>query len=173
MLKVTKRLSDNHTAGNPERLTTEVKLTYDERKRGRLKTRTGCGKEIGLFLERGKCLLDGEILATESGELIKVIAAPEEVVTAYAEDPLQFARICYHLGNRHVPLQIGDFWIRMQPDHVLEDLCRLYGLKINSELAAFQPENGAYGQHGGHSHGDTNASEHHHAHDHHHSHHHH
>ncbi|OZG73885.1 urease accessory protein UreE [Hahella sp. CCB-MM4] len=164
MLKVIERLTASKTGEPTLEIAAEIELTYDERKRGRFKTQSRCGKEVGLFLERGKCLLDGELLVTDTGEFVKVVAAQESVVTARAQEPMQFARIAYHLGNRHVPLQIGEFWVRMQPDHVLEDLCRLYGLEVTSEQAPFQPENGAYGQHGGHAHG------HHHGHSEHHSH---
>ncbi len=174
MLIVTERLTNTTNVDQVSNITVEIELTFDERKRGRLKTLSRCGQEVGLFLERGKCLLDGELLITETNEIVKVVAAKESVVTAYAKDPLQFARIAYHLGNRHVPLQIGNFWVRMQPDHVLEELCSLYGLGIKSEQAPFQPENGAYGQHGGHSHGhhhnhthESHSTDHYHEHHHH------
>ncbi|AZZ93372.1 urease accessory protein UreE [Hahella sp. KA22] len=133
-----------------------ISLTYDERKRGRLRAQTQSGQDVGLFLERGKTLLDGDLLLAENGDIYAISAAPETVATAQASDPRQFAQICYHLGNRHTPLQIGEFWVRFQPDHVLEDLCRLYGLEVVRESAPFNPENGAYGGHsghGGHHHG--------------------
>ncbi len=141
----------------------ELTLTWDDRKRGRLRTTTASGREVGLFLERGKVLQDGELLQAETGEVIRVRSAAESVTTASCEDSLTFARICYHLGNRHVPLQVGPGWVRFQPDYVLEDLVRLYGLQVLQEQAPFEPENGAYGEHAsGHGHG--------HSHDHNHDH---
>ncbi len=141
--------------GNPSDNTAPtdiLELPYDHRKRGRIKAETARGLAVGLFLERGKCLQDGDLLEAESGEVIQIVAAKEELIVAKANDPLQFAKICYHLGNRHVPLQIGDFWIRFQPDHVLEELCRYYHLEVSKEQAPFQPESGAYGAHSSHQH---------------------
>jgi len=128
----------------------ELVLAWDDRKRGRLRTTTLSGKEVGLFLERGKVLQHGDLLRAETGEVLQVVSASESVTTASTDDPLAFARICYHLGNRHVPLQVGNGWIRFQRDYVLEDLVRLYGLTILHEKAPFEPENGAYGEHGHH-----------------------
>lgn len=144
---------------DPEQATTAAHLDtlvlpYDLRKRGRLKAVTAGGREVGLFLERGKVLASGDRLRARSGEIIGICSAPEPVITATAADDLTFARICYHLGNRHVPLQIGTRWLRLQPDHVLEALIRSYGLEVIAEEAPFEPENGAYGEHGGHRHGD-------------------
>lgn len=151
MLKVTTKLP----AAEQPAVDDELVLTWDERKRGRLRTTTVSGKDIGLFLERGKVLQTGELLQAETGEIIRVISAHEPVTTASCSDPLTFARICYHLGNRHVPLQIGEGWVRFQPDYVLEDLVRLYGLTVIHEDAPFEPENGAYGEHShGHHHHD-------------------
>ncbi len=162
MLKAIERLPEGSAIAADE----VIELTYDERKRGRLKARTLSGTSVGLFLERGKCLLDGEFLRTETGIIISIAAAKEEVVTAYAQSPLQFAQVAYHLGNRHVPLQIGDFWVRFQPDHVLQDLCVHFGMEISTETAPFQPENGAYGAHSGphghsHAHDDHDHGHHH------------
>ena len=135
-----------------------IELNYDDRKRGRLRTCTNGGIEVGLFLERGKCLQANDGLKAETGELFQIKAALEEVVTAKATDSLQFAKVCYHLGNRHVPLHIGDHWLRFQPDHVLEDLCKLQGLTISKGTAPFQPESGAYSSHHSHSHSEDTAT---------------
>lgn len=143
MLKITERVRQP----DQQPPTDYIELDFDHRKRGRLRTTTQRGKEVGLFLDRGPSLQQGDWLRAESGELLKVIAAAEQVVSATAQDALQFARVCYHLGNRHVPLQIGEQWLRFQPDHVLEELCQVYGLAVRQELAPFQPENGAYGGH--------------------------
>jgi len=143
LLKITERLGQL----NQQPPTDCIELDFDHRKRGRLRTLTQRGREVGLFLDRGQSLQQGDWLRAETGELFKVVAAAEQVVSATAKDALQFARVCYHLGNRHVPLQIGEQWLRFQPDHVLEELCQYYGLSVQQELAPFQPENGAYGGH--------------------------
>ncbi len=148
MLKAIERIDHTHSS-----VFAKVKLTYDERKRGRLKTATTDGEELGLFLERGKVLNSGNLLKTECGKIIEIQAADEEVTTATTDDWHNFAKTCYHLGNRHTPLEVGERYLRFQPDHVLEELCHLYGLTTKIESAPFNPENGAYGKIGGHSHG--------------------
>ena len=140
----------------------ELWLEYDQRKRGRLKAVTAGGRAIGLFLPRGEALRDGELLRCESGELIAVRAAPEAVATASTDDPLLLARACYHLGNRHVPLQIAPGRVRFQCDAVLEDLARHLGLTVLREDAPFHPEAGAYHGQGGHGHHHGDGGRHHH-----------
>ena len=76
-----------------------------------------------------------------------------ETVTATIDEPRLFARACYHLGNRHVPMQIGDNWIRYLHDHVLDEMLVGLGITTKCEQASFEPESGAYGAHSRHSHG--------------------
>jgi urease accessory protein len=166
MLKLTQRLE-----GKDHPVDDQLSLPYDQRKRGRFKALTDSGAPVGVFIDRGQVLNDGDLLCSDSGQCIRVIAQPEPVVTATSDDWLQFAKVCYHLGNRHVPLQVGERWLRFQPDHVLQELAELYGLSTRLEQAPFSPENGAYGAHGGHSHGHSHGHDH--SHDHDHSHHHH
>ncbi|ARU54756.1 urease accessory protein E [Oleiphilus messinensis] len=131
-----------------------VTLSYDERVKGRLKSALESGEEVGLFLERGKVLQDGDVLESECGRLVLVKSLPEQVVIVRTNDWFTFSRCCYHLGNRHVPLEIGALWLRMKSDHVLEDMVRLLGLDIESEVAPFNPESGAYsGSSHAHKHG--------------------
>lgn len=126
-------------------------LSFDQRVRSRLKVTLDNGQQAGLFLPRGSVLQQGDLLKAESGEIIQILAASESVSTVYVDDPLIIARTCYHLGNRHVPLQIDKAFIRYQHDHVLDDMVRGLGLKTITEQAAFEPEAGAYGGHN-HSH---------------------
>ncbi len=107
------------------------------------------GEEVGLILERGSILRGGDLLLAEDGRVVAVVAQPETVSTASASDPWSLCRASYHLGNRHVALQIGDGWVRYQHDHVLDDMVRGLGLQVIVEEAPFEPEAGAYG---GHSH---------------------
>ncbi|MCW8885645.1 MAG: urease accessory protein UreE [Motiliproteus sp.] len=148
MLKIIARYD-----GTPATVLDQLSLPFDLRKRGRFKAETVGGLEVGVFIERGQVLQEGDLLMTECNQVIQVLAQPEAVVTANTEDWQQFSKVCYHLGNRHVPLQVGERWLRFQPDHVLQDLAELYGLETVNEMAPFMPENGAYGDHGGHSHG--------------------
>ncbi|BFM08022.1 urease accessory protein UreE [Halioxenophilus aromaticivorans] len=126
----------------------EVVLDHEQRTKGRLKTITADGQEVRIFLERGKPLLVGEYLRTHCGKTLRVAGATEPVAKAHCDDWLTFAKACYHLGNRHVKMQVGERWLRITPDHVLEELLQLLGLTIIHEEAVFVHENGAYGGHG-------------------------
>lgn len=138
--------------------TDSVALAYDERKRSRLKVTLASGSEAGIFLERGDHLHGGDKLAAEDGSaVVEILAAPESLIEAVADSPLLFARSAYHLGNRHVPVQIlpteNGGKLRFQTDHVLAEMARGLGCTISETEAPFQPESGAYGG-GHHHHGD-------------------
>ncbi|MDR1709667.1 MAG: urease accessory protein UreE [Candidatus Accumulibacter sp.] len=138
-----------------------VALTYDERKRSRLKATLASGREAGIFLERGEHLRGGDRLAAEDGAaVVEILAAPERLTEARADTLLLFARAAYHLGNRHVPVEIlpteDGGRLRFQTDHVLAEMVRGLGCAIAEIEAPFQPESGAYGghhHHGGGGHG--------------------
>lgn len=137
--------------------TDSVALAYDDRKRSRLKVTLASGREAGIFLERGEQLQGGDKLAAEDGgTVVEILAAPEKLIEAVADTPLLFARAAYHLGNRHVPVQIvsteNGGKLRFQTDHVLAEMVRGLGCAAGETSAPFQPEAGAYG--GGHRHGD-------------------
>jgi urease accessory protein len=119
-------------------------LPYELRCRSRFRTTTRGGADIGIFLERGLILDVGDVLVADDGRRFGISAANETVVTAYADDWNVFARACYHLGNRHVPMQIGERWLRIQPDHVLQELIENFGLRVENEQQPFRPESGAY-----------------------------
>jgi len=125
-------------------------LTYEQRTRSRLKVTLDDGREAGLFLPRGRSLRDGDILAGEDGIAVVVRAAREQVSTVRCTEPLLFAKACYHLGNRHVALQIDTNRLRYKHDHVLDEMIRGRGLDVLIEDAAFEPESGAYHSHGAH-----------------------
>ncbi|MGB5445011.1 MAG: urease accessory protein UreE [Psychromonas sp.] len=146
MLQAFERLDHTH-----DPIDDTITLDQDTRKKARIKGQTDQGQEIGIFVARGHPLLVGEILKTECGLLIEVKGQAEQVSTAIAQDWLAFSKVCYHLGNRHTSVQIGELWVRFKPDHVLEELAEKYGLRIDKTPAVFEPENGAYGA-GSHSH---------------------
>jgi urease accessory protein len=129
----------------------KIQLPYDLRKKSRFKATAACGSEVGMILPRGHILRHGTLLKNESGDVAIVLAADEQVSTAHTSDPVQLAKAAYHLGNRHVPLQVGEGWVRYQHDHVLDDMVKGLGLRVTTEQAAFEPEDGAY-SHGGHHH---------------------
>jgi len=135
-----------------------VTLTYDQRCKSRQRLKLDDGSEAALLLERGTVLADGDLLAADDGVVIAVKAAPETLSAVRTGDPLVLARAAYHLGNRHVPLQITPGDLRYQHDHVLDDLVVALGLTVEVVKAPFQPEGGAYGR--GHTHDHSHHHEH-------------
>lgn len=130
-----------------------VTLPYALRQKSRQRVRLASGREAALVLPPRTALADGDRLQAADGTAVRVRAALETVTTARSDDALQLARACYHLGNRHVALQIGPGWVRYQPDHVLDDMVRGLGLTVVHESVRFEPERGAYaGQSHGHDH---------------------
>ena len=148
-------------AEHADRAAITVELPYDLRKKSRLRAVSRCGLEVGFQLERGSELRDGQRLLADSGEVVEIVASPETVSTVTSDSPLLLLRAAYHLGNRHVPLQVAQHWLRYQHDHVLDDMVTGLGLSVRVEQAPFQPESGAYSRHQG------TAGHHHHHHDHH------
>lgn len=148
----------------------KVTLTFHQREKSRLKVTLPTAEEVGLFLPRGTVLKEGDVLTNDSGQILQVIAAEETVSTIKTDDTHLLLRIAYHLGNRHVPLQVELNWLRYAHDHVLDDMVRLLGGEVVVEQATLQPESGAYG--GGHSHGHNHEHGHEHNHEHSHVHHH-
>lgn len=138
MLQVSERLT---TAAN---CTATLTLPFELRQKSRQRVRLDDGREIALHLPRGTVLRHGDVLRAGDGLLIRVQAAPETVSTVHSQDPLLLARAAYHLGNRHLPLQIGDGWLRYLHDHVLDAMVRDMGLSLVCEIAPFEPEGGAY-----------------------------
>lgn len=138
LIKLTKRLEGEHEAQ------TLIVMDYQERTKGRIKVSGANGQEFGIFLERGKPLRSGECLAADDGLVVKVEAKPERLVEAKAEDWETFSRCCYHLGNRHVPIEIHALTLYFQEDKVLEDMLLGLGMTTTIVDKGFQPEQGAY-----------------------------
>jgi urease accessory protein len=130
-----------------------LSLPIDRRIKSRLKVELDDGREAGLFLPRGHILRGGEQLKSLCGMIVEIKAAPEKVSTVYCSDLHLLTRVAYHLGNRHVPLQVEFGWVRYQHDHVLDEMVEGLGAKVTTEDASFEPESGAYGgRSGGHHH---------------------
>ena len=141
MLQITQRVS----GFQPHTVT--VTLTFERRQRTRQRIHLDDGREAALMLPRGTVLRGGDCLYAENGEVIAVKAATEEVSCAFCSDPLQLARAAYHLGNRHVPVQVGAGWLRYLRDHVLDHMLEEMGLRVRVDRLAFEPESGAYHSH--------------------------
>lgn len=146
MLVVEQRYAGNAPA------TETLRLDFERRSKSRLRARLVSGEEIGLFLPRGTLLRGGDLLIAKDGRVVAVEAAPEQLIEARSADPRELARAAYHLGNRHVAVEIGDGWLRLQQDHVLAEMLRGLGAEVTPLNAPFEPEAGAYSG-GGHSHG--------------------
>lgn len=172
MIELTERIAPVESAEIFDNLT----LPFELRIRGRLRATTDNGTDVGLFLDRGPVLRDGDCLQSAGGEVVRIRAADEPVVTAQIPAGLPLARLCYHLGNRHVQLAIGAIdaetgWVRFPPDHVLEELAERLGATLKHHQAPFDPEPGAYSQAGhSHSHGEGHGHSHSHSHSHSHGH---
>jgi urease accessory protein len=102
------------------------------------------GEELGLFLEHGEVLRDGDFLLAEDGRSVRVTAKPERVLDVVCADGEALARVAYHLGNRHVPVQLGGRWLRIADDHVLHRMVEGLGASVVAREAPFEPEPGAY-----------------------------
>jgi len=156
----------------PEQIDVSVKavetvtLSYEIRQKARFKAMADTGEEIGVQVERGNILRDGTLLGNDD-EMIQVLAAPESLSRVSANDPTLFARLCYHLGNRHVPLQIDEYGCSYQHDHVLDDMIKGLGGNVAHVQDKFEPEAGAYSNENGESHSHGHSS---HTHSHSHSH---
>jgi len=119
-------------------------LPFEIRQRSRFRARLDSGLDVGVILPRGAVLRHDDRLRDDQGRIVVVRAAPEPVTTAHSADPTVLARACYHLGNRHVALQIAATWVRYQPDHVLDAMVQALGLTVRHEHTPFEPEAGAY-----------------------------
>lgn len=160
-----------------------VTLDWDVRQKSRFDAETSDGRRVGVFLPRGTVVRGGDVLVTQDGSLLRVVAAPQAVlrITActdhhhgHAHDPaFDLMRAAYHLGNRHVPIELKPDHLKIEPDHVLADMLRAMHLTVSEVQAPFEPEGGAYGDHGaggsghhhGHAHGHDHGSHEHHRHD--------
>jgi urease accessory protein len=144
----------------------DVTIPYEDRRRSRMLVRLSDGREAALQLPRGTVLRAGDLLTNpERRILVRVRAANEALSVAITDDPLLLARAAYHLGNRHVPLQIAPGRLSFQHDHVLDGLVRDLGLSVRVESLPFEPEAGGY-RHAGSETGMTRAGTHEHGHEH-------
>lgn len=162
MLNVHEVIPAGAVAEASDVLTGIVTLTFEERRRSRLLAHLDDGRELGLLLPRGTVLRDGDRLRARDGStLVAVRAAAESLSVGSTRHPHLLSRAAYHLGNRHVPVEIGPGWVAYAHDHVLDVLVHALGLEIEARVAPFEPEVGAFHtERGGHHHGDGEAEDH-------------
>lgn len=119
-------------------------LTFEQRQKSRLRARLESGGEVALILERGQVRRGGDRVTAADGRVFEIVSAPEKLLHIEAAD---LVRVAYHLGNRHVPVQVGGGFLRIAEDHVLEELARKLGARVSHIEAPFEPEGGAYHTH--------------------------
>ena len=145
-----------------------IELDWDVRQKSRFDTTDSTGRSLGVFLPRGTVARGGDVLVAEDGSLVRVIAAPQAVlkITHCSQHgtPYDLIRAAYHLGNRHVPIELKPDHLKIEPDHVLVDMLRAMHLIVHAVEEAFEPENGAYAAGGHHTHVEHSHGEHSHSH---------
>jgi urease accessory protein len=145
-----------------------VELDWDIRQKSRFDAMDSAGRQLGVFLPRGVLVRGGDVLVAEDGSLIKVVASAQKVLLIeHCKDhgtPFDLIRAAYHLGNRHVPIELKPDHLKIEPDHVLAEMLRAMRLIVTEVETAFEPEGGAYSalphSHDGHSHSHTHESSH-------------
>ncbi len=136
-------------AGNAQ---AQLKLPFDLRQKSRLRTKLVNGEDAWLLLPRGDILRGGDKLLANDGRIVEVVSEIEDVLHVECANAMALARAAYHLGNRHVPVQVGDGFLRIAADHVLAEMLQGLGATLTAMRAPFEPEAGAYGNHGGSHH---------------------
>jgi len=128
----------------------QLRLPFDLRQKSRLRTKLISGEDVWLLLPRGEILRGGDLLQAADRRVIEVLAAMEDVIHITCADAAALAKAAYHLGNRHVPVEVGNGYLRIAADHVRAEMLKGLGATLTSMQAPFEPEGGAYG--GGHHH---------------------
>ncbi|MHB1207012.1 MAG: urease accessory protein UreE [Rhodospirillaceae bacterium] len=163
MLRVTRITKSDEWLNDPE---DRVVLTYEYRHRRRITLTSEKGEEFLLNLASVPDLKDGDGLLLSNGKTIQVVAAAEDLMEISCPDPLRFARIAWHLGNRHLPTEIAPNLFRIHADHVIADMARGLGAKVALVQAPFNPEGGAYAEAETHDHAPAHGHGHEHVHGH-------
>ena len=145
-----------------------LELDWDTRQKSRFEATDSSGRALGVFLPRGTVVRGGDVLVADDGSLVRVLAAPQAVLKiTHCTDhgtPYDLIRAAYHLGNRHVPIELKPDHLKIEPDHVLADMLRAMHLIVHAVDEAFEPENGAYAS-GGHGHSHDHEHGHSHSHE--------
>lgn len=157
MIEIRKKLKLASAARAAYGLQVKGRLTlpFDARQKSRLRAQLdGTGEEVGLMLARGEVLRGGDLVVASDGRIIEVAAQPEQVLHVTCDSAEDLARAAYHLGNRHVPVEVGEGYLRIAADHVLQGMLDKLGAQSEPLEAPFEPEAGAYGAGGMHQHAD-------------------
>lgn len=147
MLEIRSRLERRPPASGLTPSDDRLELPFERRQKSRQRATLASGEEVAIELERGQVLRGGDWLLASDGRAIEVVAKPEHVVRVEYDDAHDLARAAYHLGNRHVPIQIGAGWLVIAADRVLERMLQGLGARLTPLAAPFEPEPGAYAAH--------------------------
>ncbi len=156
MLQVSKLIPQGQGLAKPlVQRAAQLVLDWDIRQKSRFDTVASDERHVGVFLPRGTVVRGGDVLLTQDGSLLRVVAAPQAVlrITACPDHPaheqaFDLMRAAYHLGNRHVPIELRPDHLKIEPDHVLAEMLRAMHLTVVEVREPFEPEAGAYGGHG-------------------------
>ncbi len=136
----------------------QLVLPYELREKSRLRAVMSNGEEVAVMTPRGTVMRDGDLLQSDDGRVVQIVAAREPTCRVECESAFALLRCAFHLGNRHTQAQLGDGYLRIRKDTVLTEMLQGLGAVVVDELACFEPEAGAYG--GGHHHGGDDAHPH-------------
>ena len=158
MIRITAKLKIRRSAYNVD-VKGRLELPFEARQKSRFKAKLASGEEVDAMLPRGEILRGGDLVTASDGRVIEVASQPEKLLHIESEKPADLAKIAYHLGNRHVPVEVGDGFLRIAEDQVLERMMQGLGAKVSRVTAPFEPQAGAYGGMG-HEHGAAKTHDH-------------
>ena len=147
MIEIRSRFPMRPNAAYEVKVRGQLRLPFDLRQKSRQRALLTSGEEVAIVLPRGEVLRGGDWVVASDGRVIEVVAQPEKVLHVLCPTPQALTRAAYHLGNRHVPVQLGGGWLRIAADHVLEEMLKGLGASVSAIEAPFEPEAGAYGAH--------------------------
>jgi urease accessory protein len=147
MVTIRSRFLMNASAPRTAQPDARLALPFERRQKSRQRATLDTGEEAAIDLPHGQVLRGGDRVLASDGRVIEIVAEAEDVVHVTCATPQALARAAYHLGNRHVPVQVGEEWLRIAADAVLERMLEGLDATLGSLEAAFEPEAGAYGAH--------------------------
>ncbi len=147
MIEIRSRFPMQPNAAYEVKVRDHLRLPFELRQKSRLHAKLMSGEEVAIVLPRGQVLRGGDWVVASDGRVIEVVAQPEKVLHVLFATSHALTRAAYHLGNRHVPVQLGAGWLRIAADHVLAEMLRGLGASVSAIEAPFEPESGAYGHH--------------------------
>jgi urease accessory protein len=160
MIQITAKLKIRRSAYKVD-VKGRLELPFEARQKSRFKAKLVSGEEVGVVLPRGEILRGGDLVTASDGRVMEIISQPEKLLHVECATPAALAKVAYHLGNRHVPVEVGEGYLHIAEDHVLERMVEGLGAKVTRMTAPFEPEAGAYGG-VGHEHGAAKIHDHHH-----------